>query len=186
MFSAGSGKGGTCVKTDERRGMIIAELSGAGEAVTGSDLASRFGVSRQVIVQDMAVLRAEGLPVVATPRGYILLRPEGSGRLVKTVVTRHRDYEAMEEELLIMVGCGAKVLNVIVEHPLYGEITGNLMLSTTADVARFMESIRKSAGEPLSSLTGGVHLHTLEVDGEEGWERLLAELGEKNYLPEGR
>jgi len=72
-----------------------------------------------------------------------------------------------------------------VEHPVYGEITGNLMLSTPGDVARFMESIRGSSGEPLSSLTGGVHLHTLEVDGEETWERLLAELAEKNYLPEG-
>jgi len=172
------------MKTDERRKKIAAELSGEGEAITGGDLASRFGVSRQVVVQDMAVLRAEGLPVVATPRGYILLRSESTGRLVKTVVTRHRDYESMEEELLIMVGCGAKVLNVIVEHPLYGEITGNLMLSNPDDVARFMESIRKSTGEPLSSLTGGVHLHTLEVDGEETWERLLAGLGEKNYLPE--
>jgi transcriptional regulator of NAD metabolism len=173
------------LKTDERRKNIASELAGAGDPVTGGDLAARFGVSRQVIVQDMAVLRAEGLPVVATPRGYMLLRAEGTGRLVKTVVTRHRDYEAMEEELLIMVGCGAKVVNVIVEHPVYGEITGNLMLSTPGDVARFMESIRGSSGEPLSSLTGGVHLHTLEVDGEETWERLLAELAEKNYLPEG-
>lgn len=172
------------MKTEERRKNIASELAMAPEPVTGGELAARFGVSRQVIVQDMAVLRAEGIPLVATPRGYLLLPPAGVGRMVKTVVTRHRDYESMEEELLIMVGCGARVINVIVEHPVYGEITGNLMLSTPGDVARFMETIRSSAGEPLSSLTGGVHLHTLELDDEAVWERMLVRLGEKNYLPE--
>ena len=134
------------------------------------------------------VIRAElfqpGLQVVATPRGYMLLSPLRPEGIVKTVVTRHGDYKSMEEELRIMVNNGARVLNVIVEHPVYGEITGNLMISTPEDVSRFMDNITGSEGEPLSSLTGGVHLHTLEVRDEASWKKILRALKEKNYLPD--
>ena len=143
------------MKTDERRKNIASELAGAGDPVTGGDLAARFGVSRQVIVQDMAVLRAEGLPVVATPRGYMLLRAEGTGRLVKTVVTRHRDYEAMEEELLIMVGCGAKVVNA--RSILSTAITGNRTLTP----ATWHAQESTGAVRETSSLTGRPS-HTLK------------------------
>ena len=174
------------MKGTERRRDMARRLSGSREPLKGAELASLFGVSRQVIVQDMALLRAQGLNVVATPGGYLLLPARGPECLVKTVVTRHNDYPSMEEELRIMVEEGATVLNVIVEHPLYGEIAGNLMISTPLEVALFMEKIRESAGEPLSSLTGGIHLHTLEVPDEEAWNRIRRRLREKNYLQEGK
>lgn len=172
------------MNSGERRLRIREQLAVSGGPVKGAALASLFSVSRQIIVQDIAVLRAEGASIVATPQGYLLLSRGASGVLTKTVVTRHTDYSSMEEELRVMVERGAKVLNVIVEHPLYGEITGNLMIFTSADVVRFMEKMRENDGEPLSTLTGGVHLHTLEVPDEATWSSVLEGLREKNYLLE--
>ncbi len=172
------------MKNDERRKNIMEHLSVSGGPVKGAELASVFSVSRQAIVQDIAVLRAEGENIVATPQGYLLLSGIGGGMLKKTVVTRHTEDDEMEDELNIMVDRGARVLNVIVEHPLYGEITGNLMLATRYDVARFMEKMRTRDSEPLSKLTGGVHLHTLEVSDETAWYSVLEGLREKNYLIE--
>ena len=168
----------------ERRREIREHLLASASPVKGAMLASLFSVSRQVIVQDMAVLRAEGVNIVATPQGYLLLSGGTGADLRKTVVTRHTDDASMEEELTIMVDRGARVLNVIVEHPLYGEIAGNLMISTRDDVARFMEKMRARDGEPLSMLTGGVHLHTLELPDETTWISVLDGLREKNYLIE--
>ena len=170
------------MKGAERRKEIARLLEESSEPLKGAELASRFEVSRQVIVQDLALLRAEGMAVMATPRGYLAMQPGHEPSLLKTVATRHTDYASMEEELLIFVEEGARILNVIVEHPLYGEITGSLMLGTKKDVEHFMEKIRGSGGEPLSSLTAGVHLHRLEVPGENSWRRIYARLEEKHYL----
>ena len=170
------------MKGDERRREIGRLLEGSAEPLKGAELASRFEVSRQVIVQDLALLRAEGMAVVATPRGYLSVQAGYEFSLIKTVATRHTDYASMEEELLIFVEERARVLNVIVEHPLYGEITGSLMLATKRDVQHFMEKIRGSGGEPLSSLTAGVHLHRLEVPDENSWRRIYARLEDKHYL----
>ncbi len=172
------------MKGVERRREIARLLEGSAEPLKGAELASRFEVSRQVIVQDLALLRAEGMAVVATPRGYLTLQTGPEPSLIKTVATRHTDYPSMEEELLIFVEEGARVLNVIVEHPLYGEITGSLMLATKRDVQHFMENIRGSGGEPLSSLTGGVHLHKVELRDHASWKRILFRLKAKNYLAE--
>ena len=172
------------MKGAERRREIARLLEGSGEPLKGAELASHFEVSRQVIVQDLALLRAEGMAVVATPQGYLSLRTGHEPSLIKTIATRHTDYPSMEEELLIFVEEGARVLNVIVEHPLYGEITGSLMLATKRDVQHFMEKIRGSGREPLSSLTAGVHLHRLEVPNEDSWMRIYDRLEEKHYLAE--
>ena len=170
------------MKSAERRKEIARLLEVSGEPLKGAELASRFEVSRQVIVQDLAILRAEGAALVATPRGYLAVQPEQTAGLVKTVATRHNDFSSMEEELLIFVEEGARVLNVIVEHPLYGEITGSLMITTKRDVQHFMEKMRESGGEPLASLTAGVHLHRVQVPDEKSWEKIFSRLKEKKYL----
>lgn len=167
----------------DRRRALLRRLAEQRAPLKGGDLATDLGVSRQIIVQDVALLRAEGANIVATPGGYILLGVEERG-VMKTVVTRHDEDRGMEEELRIMVGEGGTVVNVVVEHPLYGEITGNLMVSTQKDVTLFMEKARMEGGRPLSSLTGGVHLHTVEVRDEETWERILLRLREAGYLPD--
>ena len=49
-------------------------LNNSKEPVTGSTLAKDFNVTRQVIVQDMAILRAEGKDIIATPQGYMMAK----------------------------------------------------------------------------------------------------------------
>lgn len=168
----------------ERRGSIRERLAASTAPLKGAELASLYSVSRQIIVQDIAVLRAEGAHIVATPQGYLLLTGGARANPTRTVMTRHKDPSEMEDELRIMVERGAKVINVVVEHPLYGEITGNLMLFTQEDVSRFMESMAESGCEPLSKLTGGVHQHTLEIPDERTWASVIEGLRERGYLIE--
>ncbi len=143
-----------------RRERILALLK-AGGCLTGAELARRLGVSRQVIVQDIAILRAAGEDIVATPQGYRL----GTGVVAPyrvVLAVRHRP-EQTRSELETMVDCGLRVLDVVVEHPVYGELRGLLMLSSRQDVAAFLDRVARSGAALLSTLTSGVHLHTVEA-----------------------
>ncbi|HHY94422.1 MAG TPA: transcription repressor NadR [Firmicutes bacterium] len=146
----------------ERRRRILELLRRAREPVTGSELARRFGVSRQVIVQDIAVLRAAGEEVVATPQGYRLGSGSPVGPYRAVLAVRHRP-EQTQDELNTLVDCGLRVLDVVVEHPLYGELRGLLLLASRQDVATFVDQVTRTGAGLLSTLTGGVHLHTVEA-----------------------
>lgn len=169
---------------EERRRSIISLLRRSGSPVVGSDLAKRLDVSRQVIVQDIALLRARGHKILATPRGYLML--DDAPRVNTSVACRHSTFEEMEDELSTVVGLGGTVVDVVVEHPLYGEIRGLLMLRTPGDVASFMVRMRTSGAEPLSRLTKGVHLHTLGAPDGATLERVREALRAKGYLLEGQ
>ena len=158
------------MKAEERR-KIISQTLTADQPISATALAGKFSVSRQIIVGDIALLRAAGLDIVATPRGYKL--GESSG-LVRTVATVHTGIEELEKELLIMVDNGCTVMDVVVEHPLYGEITGQLSLASRYDVQQFVDKVKEAS--TLSSLTGGVHLHNLRCPSEEAYQRVCAEL----------
>ncbi|MDI3538174.1 MAG: uncharacterized protein PWP12_327 [Bacillota bacterium] len=148
--------------THERRAALLALLKERRRPVTGAELAQRFGVSRQVIVQDIALLRAQGADIVATSQGYLY----GEGGTLRAVsrrlACRHSPAET-RAELMAMVEAGCRVVDVIVEHPLYGEIRGLLLLETAADVEEFVSRLETQGAQLLSSLTGGVHLHTVEA-----------------------
>jgi hypothetical protein len=163
------------MRAEERRQAIRETLQQAVQPISAGTLAARFSVSRQIIVGDIALLRASGAAISATPRGYIIL-PETAG-LVRQVACRH-DTAGMEAELNAMVDQGCTVLDVIVEHPIYGQLTGPLQLSNRYDVAQF---IARCAGtRPLSGLTEGIHLHTLSCPDEAAFLRVkdaLRELG---------
>ena len=88
--------------------------------------------------------------------------------------------ERLQEELYTIVDYGCTVVDVIVEHPLYGELVGQLHLSSRYDVDRFLDSIRES--EPLSQLTHGVHLHTIRFPDEEAFAKMKEALREKGIL----
>ena len=165
------------MNAQERRGALLLRLNSGGAPVSASALAREFGVSRQIIVGDVALLRAGGAEILSTPRGYALSQiGEGLRRSVACV----HDEAGTERELLIMVENGCVVRDVIVEHPVYGLLTGALALSSRADVAHFLE---KSAGvAPLSSLTGGIHLHTLLCPDEEAFQRVRKDLEEAGFL----
>jgi transcriptional regulator of NAD metabolism len=164
-----------------RRQHIVTLLGQTSRALTGAELARRLGVSRQVIVQDVAVLRAGGAEVLATPQGYVLasqLRPAAH----RVVVACRHTREQVEDELLALVDCGVTVVDVIVEHPLYGEIRAPLWLRSRADVRAFMRQLEESQANLLSSLTGGVHLHTLEASRPETLTAARAALADRGYL----
>ena len=110
----------------ERRRAIAQRLAQADGPVSAAALAKAFSVSRQIIVGDVALLRAGGMEIFATPRGYIL--PGEPAALTRTVACVHSGGE-MARELEIMVDQGCQVVDVVVEHPVYGQLTGQLHLS---------------------------------------------------------
>ena len=163
----------------QRRDAIWDTLLHSGGPVSATALANRFGVSRQLIVGDVALLRAGGAAIDATARGYVVReRREG---LQKQVACRHQGAD-MEAELQIMVDNGCTVLDVIVEHPVYGQLTGALGLASRYDVRQFI--LRSNAAQPLSLLTEGVHLHTLDCPDEAAFQRVREELAAAGFLLE--
>ncbi len=169
------------MNTEERRRAIQSLLLKSTRPVTGSELASTLDVSRQVIVQDIAILRARGEQVVATPQGYVAREAALSPGETGVVASRH-DMKRVREELMTIVEAGGEVLDVIVEHPLYGEITGRLMLRNPADVDRFMARLERSRARLLSSLTGGIHLHTIRAASPGAFPEIVSALKEKGFL----
>ncbi len=167
----------------ERRREIKNDIEAAKDPIKGSELAKKYGVSRQVIVQDIALLRAQGKEIIATPQGYLM--PEKQNKsLQKTIVTRHKQDQDLKEELTLMVDLGVKIIDVIVEHPVYGEIRGNLNIQSRLDIENFLEQLKKEEAKPLAELTDGVHMHTIEVPSEAVYEKLLRVLRKNNYLIE--
>ena len=136
----------------QRRQMIASRLAESSQPLSAGSLAQELSVSRQIIVGDVALLRAGGLDITATPRGYLL--PQ------------------MEEELNAIVDQGCTVLDVVVEHPIYGQLTGPLHLSSRYDVAQFLTRCAQSAAAPLSQLTEGVHLHTVRCPDRQAADRV--------------
>ena len=162
-----------------RRSAILARLKHENGPVSATALATEHGVSRQIIVGDIAILRAGGEPISATPRGYLLDR-ENAGEL-HTVAVRHTTQE-MERELQICVDNGCTVLDVVVEHPVYGQLVGQLQLSSRYDVEQFLNRSRSGAARPLSDLTGGIHLHRLLCPDEAAYRRVCRQLDEAGIL----
>lgn len=165
----------------ERRNAIINKLKNSVEPIKGTDLAKFFNISRQIIVQDIALLRAQGEDVIATPQGY-MIPIKKDNRIIKRIVCKHEGYNAIEEELQIMIDYGATIIDVIVEHPIYGEITSVLNISNKIDICNFIDKITKKNAEPLATLTDGIHIHTIEVANEEIFQELKKALNKKGYL----
>ncbi len=158
-------------------------LKRAKKPIIGSELAEKFDVSRQVIVQDIALLRAAGEEVIATSQGYLLPGEKENKYYRTTIACKHNDHQ-VEDELMIIVNHGARIIDVMVEHPIYGELRGMLMIQAAEDVKQFMKKYREEGATLLSSLTDGVHLHTIESLNKEVVDRLKMALREKGYLLE--
>lgn len=165
----------------QRRAQISALLHEQSAPISATALAARFSVSRQIIVGDVALLRAGGEDIAATPRGYVLVRDTGG--LVRSVACCHNPDE-MGQELYAMVDNGCEVLDVVVEHPVYGQLTGQLHLRSRYDVDQFLLRVDKHEARPLSDLTGGIHLHTLRCPDEDAYRRVCSKLREAGFLLE--
>jgi transcriptional regulator of NAD metabolism len=149
--------------------------------VRGTQLATQLGVSRQVVVQDIAVLRAAGVPIRSSPRGYVWDASPAAGVVRAQVAVRHLP-EDTPKELHGLVEVGVRVVDVVVEHPLYGELRGYLDLATHAQVDAWLAELKRHQATLLSVLTGGVHLHTLESSDAGGIARARQCLQELGFL----
>ena len=169
------------MESSERREKIKEKLFSSGNApISAAKLARSFGVSRQIIVGDIALLRASGIDIEATPKGYIL-RSGASFMKRGRVVCLHGG-DKTEEELNICVDNGCRVLDVIVEHPVYGQLTGMLDIATRYDVRNFMKKSRDASAHALYELTDGIHIHTLEYADDETFARTVSELDAAGLL----
>jgi len=168
----------------DRRDRILELISSAREPITGAELAQQLGVSRQIIVQDMAILRARGAEIIATPRGYVPGGRPGRRAIYTEVLAVQHTREQIELELNALVDAGLRVLDVIVEHPVYGELRGSLLIESRADVRAFLQQL--GAAEPLSVLTRGVHLHTVEASRAGAIDEARQALRDLGILLEGR
>lgn len=164
----------------KRRESIVELLLMEKAPIKGVDLATKFNVTRQIIVKDIAILRAKGNNIIATPDGYMF--NDDNGSRVRSIIAVNHDKDEMIKELEIVIKYGGIIEDVIVEHPIYGEIKGLLMIKNLNDLNRFKKSFDLSESTPLSSLTNGVHLHTISVDTKENMEFIKNELKENGLI----
>lgn len=168
------------MKADERRNGIIKMLIREKGAIKGTTLAETFNVTRQIIVKDIAILRAKGTNIIATPDGY-MVNDDSSNRVKSIIAVNHNDEDVIKE-LEIVVKYGGIIEDVIVEHPLYGEIKGILMIKNLNDLNKFKNSLKQINAKPLSILTNGVHLHTISADSFENMDLIKEELKENGFI----
>lgn len=168
---------------DKRRVEIEEILKKNTEPITATQLAKKFSVSRQVIVGDIALMRAAGLKISATPRGYVLNLDLESTDIVFTIACHH-DQNNMDTELYAIVDNGGTVMDVTVEHPVYGEISGELRLSTRYEVEMFLGKIKDNEAQPLSMLTDGIHIHKIKCKDKQTKKRIIEALKKKEIILE--
>lgn len=169
------------MNSNERREHILKDLTGSIKPIKGTELAISYNVTRQIIVKDIAILRAKGNKIIATPDGYIIGKEDNR---IKEIIAVIHDESKLDEELSIIIKYGGIVEDVIVEHPLYGEIKGMLMIKNLNDLNKFLLKYRNNEAKLLSLLTGGVHIHTISADTNENMSRILSELKEKGFIIE--
>lgn len=165
----------------KRRERIIEILRMSKDPVSGTDLARMLHVSRQVIVQDVALLRAEHKEILSTYKGYLLPQEQEQRECIRVFRVHHKTEET-QDELHIMVDHGGNVRDVFVEHPLYGQLRADLMVSNRLEVQQFVERMHANGAQPLKTLTDGSHYHTVSAPSEENLDLIEAKLRERHYL----
>ena len=163
---------------EERRREIINYMGNNRTPASGTALAQMCHVSRQVIVQDIALLRAEGYEILSTNRGYFLNMP----RQVSRVFYVCHDDSRILEELNLIVDCGGNVQDVFVHHGVYGEIRARLAVDSRKKADAFMKNIQGGKCSPLNNITYGYHYHTVTAESEEVLDGIEEELKEKRFL----
>jgi uncharacterized protein len=169
---------------EKRRELILQWLKERSQPISGNELARRTNVSRQVIVQDISLLKARNEPIIATSQGYLYLPTQEQKRTYEQVVACFHPPERTLEELLLIVDHGVTVKDVIIEHPVYGDLTASIMVSTRNEVHQFMKKIKETNASLLSQLTDGTHLHTLQADSPQKIDAAIRSLHEAGMLIE--
>ena len=166
------------ISGQQRREEILKILRNSKEPVAGTELAKQLDVSRQVIVQDMALIRANGVEIISTNRGYVIQEQKGASRVFKVI---HTDTQ-VEEELQMFVDFGAKVVDVFVYHKVYGVIKADMNVKSRRDVKEYMDGISSGKSTNLMNLTSNYHYHTIMADDEHTLDLIQDELAKKGFL----
>ena len=164
-----------------RRKELMKLLQNEMRPLSGTELARHFGVSRQVIVQDIALLRATDRNILSTNKGYMLYHPEQEEERSRRILASHHDKERMQEELYLIVDNGGCVCDVVVEHEIYGQLSADLILKNRRDVNEFVKKMGEISDQPLNVLTGGIHFHTVEAESEEILDCIEEQLRERGF-----
>lgn len=170
------------MKSKQRRAAILEYLKQNNNSITGGQLSEKFNVTRQVIVGDIALLRAKGAEIIGTPQGYLYSQTATNKAQIKIAATHSSDHDQIREELYLIVDHGATVQDVIVDHPIYGQITANLHVTSRYDADQFIDKLSKYQAEPLLVLTDGLHLHTITADNMDTLERVNSALAKSEFL----
>ena len=168
------------MSSNERREKLLQILKKSDKPVKGSELSAELQVSRQVVVKDIALLRASGLEIIATSNGYIVL--DSVKNEFKIKCKNHNSDDELYDELQTIIDLGGKVKDVIVEHPTYGVLKADLNVATNRDLRNFMQKAATNEFKQLSVLSLDYHIHTIEVDNDEIFEEIQKELKLKNIL----
>ncbi len=166
------------MKVAERRKAIVNLLLSTKKPISGGELAKQFGISRQIIVQDITVLKGTGYEILSTSQGYVMQKSPLSERVFKL---RHTTEET-EDELSCIVDLGGTVVDVFVWHKVYGKIEATLNIFSQLQIKQFLEGVRTGQSSELMHITGGYHYHTVRADSEAVLDRIEKELIKRNYI----
>ena len=166
------------MKAAERRQSIVSLLMSAKTPVSGGSLSERFGVSRQIIVQDITILRGSGYDILSTNRGYIL---QGLPMCERVFKVRHTT-DQTEDELNCIIDLGGAIIDVFVWHRVYGRIAASLNIFSRLQVKQFIEGVRSGKSTELMNVTGGYHYHTVCAETEEILDRIEQALEAHGYI----
>jgi len=167
---------------DQRRAQLLRLLNEHGAPLSGAALAKALGVSRQVIVQDIALMRAINKNILATNKGYVLFREKDQkNKVQRTVCVSHADQDILDEFECIL-DFGAGILDCTVEHEIYGQISVELVIQSMEDAKKFVCQLEKCESKSLNILTGGIHYHTIEAASVRILDAVERALDEAGYL----
>ena len=169
------------MKVTERRKAIVNLLSASKTPISGGELSKQFNVSRQIIVQDITVLKGLGYEIFSTHHGYVLQKSP----LVERVFKLKHTTEQTEDELNSIVDLGGTVVDVFVWHKVYGKISATLNIFSRLHVKQFLEGVRTGKSTELMNITGGYHYHTVRADSEAVLDKIGIMLTEKKYIAAG-
>jgi len=166
------------MRAAERRKSIVNKLLSSDRAISGSELSREFGVSRQIIVQDITVLKGTGYDILSTHNGYVMQRSPLKERVFKLYHTT----EQTRDELSTIVELGGTVVDVFVWHKVYGKMVAPLNIFSQLHVEQFITGVRTGKSTELMNITGGYHYHTVRGESEEVLDRIEHALKIKNYI----
>ena len=170
--------GDEIMKGEERRKQLLKILSSSNSPVSGGTLSQELNVSRQIIVQDISLLRANGATIFSTNKGYLLQEEKKYSRVFKVY---HSD-DQVEEELNTIVDAGGQIRDVFVYHKVYGVLKADMGIKSRRDIRAYMEEISTGKSSLLKNVTSGYHYHTIDAESEEILDAIQEELHQKGFL----